>query len=127
MPGRTCSTCSCVRRAESSGGSQREDVEAMAYGELQRSLKARGLSAAGKKAELVDRLLDALQAESHAAQEASGAPAGAAAAGGGSESVEDAVARMSVTELREALKERGLPASGKKADMAERLIEAMAE
>uniref|UniRef100_A0A7I4FF06 Poly [ADP-ribose] polymerase n=2 Tax=Physcomitrium patens TaxID=3218 RepID=A0A7I4FF06_PHYPA len=93
---------------KNSGGDQVkvEDVSNMSVKEIKEELSARLLSVKGAKAELVQRLTDALEADKNAIKE------------------ED-ISGMSLKELREALTTRCLSAIGKKSELVERLTEAV--
>jgi phenylpyruvate tautomerase PptA (4-oxalocrotonate tautomerase family) len=86
-----------------------EDVSTLNAKELKDALSTRGLSTSGKKAELVERLTEAVKEQDQSADVIK---------------VED-ISNMNVKELKEALSTRGLPTNGKKSELVERLTEAL--
>lgn len=86
-----------------------EDISTFSAKELKDALSTRGLCTSGKKAELVERLTEALEEEDKSAD---------------GMNVED-FSNMNVKELKEALSTRGLPTNGKKSELVERLTEAV--
>ena len=80
--------------------SKRSDFANMTVGEIKELLRASGLKTAGKKEELVDRIVDYHN-----------------------EKIRDLYRSMTIAELKELLKASGLPLSGKKEDLVERLFE----
>lgn len=80
--------------------SKRSDFANMTVAELKELLIAAGMTTAGKKEELVDRLVDTYN-----------------------EQIRDPYRFMTIGELKELLKASGLPLSGKKEDLVERLFE----
>lgn len=80
--------------------SKRSDFANMTVAELKELLIAAGMTTAGKKEELVDRLVDTYN-----------------------EQIRDPYRFMTIAELKELLKTSGLPVSGRKEDLVERLFE----
>lgn len=96
--------------------------------DLKEALSKRGLSTAGKKDELVERLTDAVEAEANAAKDCK------PVVDGKSDEEEDKsiksikvedISSMNVKEIKEALSTRGLSTRGKKSELVERLTEAV--
>lgn len=101
-------------------GLARADLESLKVVELRAMLEARGLSPAGRKVELVQRLIDAAPgAEDATAHSTDGVP-----------STGDAVLTqlntMKVAELRALLSDAGLEVAGKKHELLARAVEAVA-
>ena len=87
-----------------------EEYASMTVAQLKELLKEQGLPVSGKKAELIERLMEASGADEEVVEEA---PA---------ETSTD-YSSMTVAQLKELLKEAGKPVSGKKAELIERLQE----
>ena len=86
-----------------------EDISTLNAKELKDALSIRGLSTNGKKADLVERLTEAVKEDDKSADGIK---------------VED-ITDMNVKELKEALSTRGLPTNGKKGELVERLKDAV--
>ncbi|KAG2453252.1 hypothetical protein HYH02_002575 [Chlamydomonas schloesseri] len=105
-------------------------AEALSFRDLQAALKERGLPAGGKREELVERLAAALEEEEGAAGRGAGG-ASTSGRGGAAAAIEldaalDLLEEVAYGELKALCGEVGLPATGKKAELQQRLAEAAA-
>ena len=95
------------------------DYESMTVPLLKEALKEQGLPVSGKKAELIERLKGETLGPIEETEEGTSEGEGEEIPDEGSDEID--YDSMTVPLLKEALKEQGLPVSGKKAELIERL------
>ena len=100
-------------------GSDEVDYDSMTVPLLKEALKEQGLPVSGKKAELIERLKGETLGPIEETEEDTSEEEGEETPDEGSDEVD--YDSMTVPLLKEALKEQGLPVSGKKAELIERL------
>ncbi|KAG2428321.1 hypothetical protein HXX76_010469 [Chlamydomonas incerta] len=101
-------------------------AEALSFRDLQAALKERGLPAGGKREELVERLAAALSGEGGASAPAASTSGSGVAAAIELEAALDLLEPVPYGELKALCGQAGLPATGKKAELQQRLAEAAA-
>jgi hypothetical protein len=100
-------------------GSDEVDYDSMTVPLLKEALKEQGLPVSGKKAELIERLKGETLGPIEETEEGTSEGEGEEIPDEGSDEID--YDSMTVPLLKEALKEQGLPVSGKKAELIERL------